>query len=318
LGLGWRLELAAGLLAHLDRIDVIEVIADDYFEAARADLRALRTLAAQVSMVLHGTSLGLASTVPVACRRLDRIARLIEAADAEGWSEHLAFVRSGSIEIGHLAAPPRTEASIEGACRNIDRATRIIGCAPLVENIATLVVPPTSELDEAEWTTGIVGAAGVSLLLDLHNLYANALNFGDDPLTVLARFPIERVAQVHLSGGHWIDGPGGARRLLDDYLHDVPLAVFELLRELGRLASQPLTVIIERDGRFPPIARLIEQLDLARAALAAGRKAARRARRLWRNSSPGSTPTRRRSRRFCTRPPKPLALPVSLRPRLRP
>jgi len=29
---------------------------------------------------------------------------------------------------------------------------------------------------------------------------------------------------------------------------------------------QPLTVIIERDGRFPPIARLLEQLDLARTA----------------------------------------------------
>jgi len=274
-GLGWRPELAAGILAHLDRIDVIEVIAEDYFEAGRADLRALRTLAAQVSMVLHGTSLGLASTVPVAPKRLDRLARLVEASDAEGWSEHLAFVRGGGIEIGHLAAPPRTEASIEGACRNIECATRIIGCAPLVENIATLVVPPASRLDEAEWTRRIVCGTGAGLLLDLHNLYANAVNFGDDPHTLLRRFPLEQVAAVHLAGGRWIDGPNGARRLLDDHLHDVPSAVFELLCELGCLAPQPLTVIIERDGRFPPIARLLEQLDLARAALAAGRKAAR-------------------------------------------
>jgi uncharacterized protein (DUF697 family) len=63
-GLGWRPELAAGILAHLHRIDLIEVIADDYFDAPRRDLRALRTLAAQVGMVLHGVSLGLASTVP--------------------------------------------------------------------------------------------------------------------------------------------------------------------------------------------------------------------------------------------------------------
>jgi len=70
-GLGWRPELAAGILAHLDRIDLVEVIADDYFDAGRRDLRAMRTLAAQVALVLHGTSLGLASTVPVASRRLD-------------------------------------------------------------------------------------------------------------------------------------------------------------------------------------------------------------------------------------------------------
>src|ERR1700747_1811984 len=46
-GLGWRPELAAGILAHLDRIDLIEVVADDYFDAARRDLHALRTLGAQ-------------------------------------------------------------------------------------------------------------------------------------------------------------------------------------------------------------------------------------------------------------------------------
>ena len=273
-GLGWRPELAAGILAHLDRIDVIEVIADDYFDAPRRDLRALQTLAAQVSLVLHGVSLGLASTVPVEPRSLDLMARLIEATGVESWSEHLAFVRGGGIEIGHLAAPPRSEASIEGACRNIDWAARIVGCAPLVENIATLVAPPASQLAEAEWIERIVCGAGTGLLLDLHNLYANAVNFGDDPHTFLRRLPLERVTAVHLSGGWWINGPNGARRLLDDHLRDVPKQVFALLRELGRLALQPLTVIIERDGRFPPIASLLDQLDNARAALAAGREAA--------------------------------------------
>ena len=64
------------------------------------------------------------------------------------------------------------------------------------------------------------------------------------------------------------------RRLLDDHLHDIPPEVFALLSDLGRLAPQPLTIIIERDGRFPPIADLLGQLDMARVALAAGREAA--------------------------------------------
>jgi uncharacterized protein (UPF0276 family) len=234
----------------------------------------LQTLAAQVGIVLHGVSLGLASTVPVEPRRLDRIARLIDATGAESWSEHLAFVRGGGIEIGHLAAPPRNEALVEGACRNLERAAQIVGCAPQIENVATLVVPPASRLDEAEWIERIVCGAGAGLLLDLHNLYANAVNFGDDPPSLLCRLPLERVNAVHVSGGRWIDGPNGARRLLDDHLHDIPAEVFALLSELGRLAPQPLTIIIERDGRFPPIARLLDQLDSARAALAAGREAA--------------------------------------------
>jgi len=198
----------------------------------------------------------------------------MEATDVESWSEHLAFVRGGGIEIGHLAAPPRTEASIEGTCRNIDCAARIVGCAPLVENIATLIAPPASQLDEPEWIERIVCGARIGMLLDLHNLYANAVNFGDDPHVFLRRLPLERVRAVHLSGGRWISGPNGVRRLLDDHLHDVPEEVLALLCELGRLAPQPLTVIIERDGRFPPTSSLLEQLDIARTVLAAGRGAA--------------------------------------------
>jgi uncharacterized protein len=200
-GLGWRPELVAGILAHLDRIDLIEIVAEDYFHAPRADQRALKTLGAQVKTVLHGVSLGLASTVPVECKRLDRMARLIEHTGATAWSEHLAFVRGGGFEIGHLAVPPRTAASIEGACRNIERAKQIVGAAPLVENIATLVAPPASLLDEAEWTDRIIRGAGVGLLLDLHNLYANAVNFGDDPHTLLHRFPWIRWPPFISAGG---------------------------------------------------------------------------------------------------------------------
>ena len=275
-GLGWRGELAAGILANLDRIDLVEIVADDHFPAGRADLRALRTLSAQVPVTLHGVAMGLASTVPVDSRRLDRMAQLVAATGAKGWSEHLAFVRGGGIEIGHLAAPPRSPASVDGTCANLDRAARIIGAAPLVENIATLVHPPASALSEPEWVGQIVDQAGTGLLLDLHNLYANAVNFGDDPVALLRAFPLARVASVHLGGGVWIDGPRGARRLLDDHLHDVPPQVLALLTELGRLAPQPLDVVIERDGRYPPFSELLDQLDAARAALAAGRQAARR------------------------------------------
>jgi len=41
-GLGWRPELAAGILAHLAQIDLIEVIAEEYFDAPRRDWRDLR------------------------------------------------------------------------------------------------------------------------------------------------------------------------------------------------------------------------------------------------------------------------------------
>src|SRR4029453_13855424 len=169
-GIGWRPELAAGILSNLDCIDIIEVIADDYFTAPRSKRRALNTLARQVPVALHGVTLGMASAVPVEARRLERTARLVEEVRPEFWSEHLAFVRGGGVEIGHLAAPPRTAATIAGAARNLAVAGEIVGAPPLVENIATLIDPPGSTMSEADWNVEILAAAQCDLLLDLHNL----------------------------------------------------------------------------------------------------------------------------------------------------
>lgn len=271
-GLGWRGEIAVPILENLEEIDVLEVIAEDWMSAPRAEQQALRDLGRERPIVLHGVALGLASSHPVEARRLERMARLLESTRAECWSEHLAFVRAGGHEVGHLAAPPRNAATIEGALENIRAAQRMTGVVPALENIATLIDPPASTLGEGEWTRAIIDESGASLLLDLHNLYANAVNFGAEPVALLATMPLAAVRMVHLSGGRWLHPEGSRPRLLDDHVHDVPDPVFALLEQLACDAPQPLTVIIERDGRFPDFARLVGQLRAARAALAAGRR----------------------------------------------
>lgn len=278
-GLGWRPALASPILSHLDRIDAVEVLLDDYFGAAPRKLRALKTLERQVPVIYHGVGLGLASAFPIAPRRMDRLARVLDFLGPETWSEHLAFVRAGEFEIGHLAAPPRTEATVEGALENLERIRKATGGLPALENIATLIDPPGSTLGEAAWTGSILSGSGALLLLDLHNLLANALNTGKDPFAFLSAFPLQRVGLVHLSGGHWIREPAGyggapgAERLLDDHVHDVPGIVFDLLEALARECHRPLTVIIERDGEYPEFPVLLAQIEAAREALRRGRAA---------------------------------------------
>jgi len=140
-----------------------------------------------------------------------------------------------------------------------------------VENVATLIDPPGSDRDEAAWLSAIVRNSESDLLLDLHNLHANALNFNFDSNGFLARIPVDRISTIHLAGGKWI-GRDGARRLLDDHLHDVPDPVYELLEEVAARAPQSLTVILERDGNFPSIESLLAQLNRARQAVTRGRE----------------------------------------------
>ncbi|HWS62480.1 MAG TPA: DUF692 domain-containing protein [Steroidobacteraceae bacterium] len=270
-GLAWRDELAAQIMLHLDAIDHLEIIAEREWSASRRRIDALRDLASQVPISLHGVSLGLVSSGSVSETRLERMARLVERVEPVHWSEHLAFVRAGGFEIGHLAAAPYAPQTLAGAFRNLERAREIVGSLPQLENIATLLTPPGSCWTEAEFAGKVVCGAGAGMLLDLHNLYANACNFGEDPVAILDSMPLERVASVHLSGGHWETGLDGRSRLIDDHIHDPPAPVYELLEVLALKVPQPLTVIIERDGHYPDFAALLEQITRARATLALGR-----------------------------------------------
>jgi uncharacterized protein len=261
IGLGWRSELGAGIVAHLDRIDVLEVLAEDFVDATRDQQRALRFLKSQVPMVVHGTSLGLASTERVDRKRLDDLARVVGWLEPELWSEHLAFVRGGGTEVGHLAAPPRNEATLEGLARNVEEARRATGSLPLLENVASLIDPPLSTYDERSWLHAVLAATECNLLLDLHNVYANAMNFAFDAEALVRSLPPARIGAIHLAGGRRIE----RGRVLDDHLHGVPDEVFALLG----CVSAP-NVILERDGNYPPIEELLAELDRARASVGAG------------------------------------------------
>ena len=267
-GLTWRPALAAGILAARDRVDLIEVIADDWF--GKPQTRALCTLAAQVTVSVHGVGIGPASASPADRRRIDALARLVGAVEPAAWSEHLAFTRAAGREIGHLAAPPRTRETVDGAARNLRLLASAAGSRPTVENIATLVEPPGSAMSEPEWIAAILEEADADLLLDLHNLHANATNFGYDPLAFLDAIPAKRIRGIHLAGGRFV-GPPGGKRILDDHKHAVPDPVFGLLEEVGARVPHALDVILERDDTRPPLDHLLGELDRARGALCRGR-----------------------------------------------
>lgn len=281
-GLGWRGPLAAGILSSLEQLDCLEIIAEQYAHLPPAQQRALQYLSRQIPISLHSVSLGLAGSTPAPLWRMERLARLSDELQAESVSEHLAFVRAApidkagtAIEIGHLAAPPRNAASIEQACQQIHALQRLCSRPLLVENIPSLITPLGSDLTEFQWLKHILQASGAPFLLDLENLYANAVNRGENPADHLRELPLAQVQTVHLSGGAWLDIAWQTkthRRFLDDHRNDIAPEVFELLTLVAAQAPQNLTVIIERDGNYPTMDKLLEQLSQAKKAVARGRQ----------------------------------------------
>ena len=85
-------------------------------------------------------------------------------------------------------------------------------------------------MDEATFVRELIERTGALLLLDLSNLYANAHNHGYDALEALERFPLDRIAYVHVGGGVLRDGV-----YHDTHAHPVVPGVLHLVEELFAL-----------------------------------------------------------------------------------
>ncbi len=114
------------------------------------------------------------------------------------------------------------------------------------ENAAYYRACPGGEMREEEFLARVVERAGTWLHLDLHNLYANAANFGGQGYAIerfLSTIPLERVMVIHMAGGRWID---------DVYhdLHDtgVPEPVWDMLENVLSRAT-PGALILEYETR---------------------------------------------------------------------
>ena len=173
--------------------------------------------------------------------RVGHLAGLAERLQAPLVSEHVAFVRAGGLEAGHLLPVPRTRETLDVLAANVRLAQAELPVPLALEHVAALLEWPAPELDEAAFLTELLDRTGAWLLLDLANLYANARNHGGDPLAFLDALPLERVAYVHVAGGVERDG-----LYHDTHAHPTPPAVLDLVAELCARRDPP-GVMLERD-----------------------------------------------------------------------
>lgn len=253
-GIGWRPEIAE-FVAALPGLAFTEVIAESLHHP---DPRLLELRDRGVAVVPHGVRLSLGGAEEVDPARVAHLAHAARLVGAPLVSEHVAFVRAGGLEAGHLLPVPRTRDSLAALTRNIALTTAELDVPLAVEPIAALFDWPDDAYTEGEFLTELVDRTGALLLLDVANVYANARNRGEDPVKVLESFPLERVAYCHVAGGAEGDG-----LYHDTHTDPVPPQVLDLVAEAERRlpAKGRLGFLLERDGRYPPGHVLAAELD---------------------------------------------------------
>ena len=272
IGIGWRHPHYGELLADRPALDFIEVHSENFFGEGGAALALLQQARETYAVSLHGVGLALGSAAGVDPWHLDQLERLVRRIEPARVSDHACFARgllaSGPVHAADLLPIPFNRAALDVLCANVQQVQDRLARPLLVENLSAYIELAGSDRGETEFLCELVQRTGCGLLVDVNNIYVNALNAqlrGDEGDAVAAckrwldGIPAGAAGEIHLAGHCAMDDI-----VIDDHGSRVCEDVWRLYRHaLKRFGPTPS--LIEWDTTIPPLAILLEEAHRARA-----------------------------------------------------
>lgn len=260
-GIGLRAQHFRAILAEPPPVAWMEIHPENYFGEGGVALRVLERVRVRYPLSFHGVGLSLGSTDPIDRDHLGKLKALIERFAPAFVSEHLSWSSVGGRFVNELLPLPYTLETLEHVCARIEYVQEVLRRPLLIENITRYLSWRDSMIPEAEFMAEVVRRTGCGILLDLNNVYVNAVNFGEDPREFLRAIPPQAVQELHLAGfdrfGRW---------LIDTHGRVVHQRVWDLYEwTVGCIGPRP--TLIEWDTDLPPLSVLVAQAKQADAVL---------------------------------------------------
>lgn len=160
-------------------------------------------------------------------------------------SVHFGFSTGRGFQDGAPLPLPFTAETLDIGRKNLEALAHIVPCRIGLENLA-LAFSPQDVSRQGEFLDKLLEPFDGFLLLDIHNLYSQSYNF-DMPIIDLAKtYPLQRVREIHISGGSWSVGKTGKRIRRDTHDHCVPQDVFAALEEIIPLCPNLEFIFLEQ------------------------------------------------------------------------
>ncbi|MBX7082900.1 MAG: DUF692 domain-containing protein [Nannocystaceae bacterium] len=175
---------------------------------------------------------------------LQRLQHELPQRRLRGVSEHFGFMVAGAIDLGAPLPLPDGPGARAVLRRNLARLAAVAGVPVGIENLA-LALCRDDAWQQGPMLADVLAHVDGYLVLDLHNLWCQLVNFELDPLATLQRYPLQRARCIHVSGGSWW---GEARFRRDTHDDEIPEPVLALLQQAVPLCPALEVVVIERLG----------------------------------------------------------------------
>ncbi|WP_368564500.1 DUF692 domain-containing protein [Pseudoxanthomonas sp. UTMC 1351] len=269
-GLGLRRALLGALQdAATDAFDFLECAPENWIGVGGKYGHALTELTARYPLTCHGLSLSLGGVEPLDETFLARVRRFLDQHHVEVYSEHLSYCTDDG-HLYDLMPIPFTDEAVHHVAARIRRVQDILGRRIAVENVSYYAAPYQA-MDEVDFVNAVLDEADCDLLLDVNNVYVNAINHGYDARAFLARMPTRRIASYHIAG-HYDEADD---LKVDTHGASVKSDVWSLLEHAYHLHGVHPT-LLERDFNFPPMTELLGEVERIRTLQAVARSDANR------------------------------------------
>jgi uncharacterized protein (UPF0276 family) len=220
-------------------------------------------------IVVHGLGLSIGSATGWNESYLKAL-EILQARRPFSWhSEHLNFLTTRypdgrPLHTGVPLPVPFTDEALDLIAPRAAALSEEFGTPFLLENLTYYLpgVPADRKRDEVTFLNDLVERSNCGLLLDLYNLYCNAVNFGFDPVEALSRMRLDRVVEIHVAGGVSNDG-----FLMDVHSRGVPEPVWRLLEWVVPQAPNLAGIVYELLEEALPrvgVSGIRHQLELLR------------------------------------------------------
>jgi uncharacterized protein (UPF0276 family) len=257
-GLGLRTDHFQDILSQQPDVDWFEIISENFFVAGGKPRYYLHQIRDKYPLVMHGVSMSIGSTDPLDYEYLKKLKVLASEVQPKWISDHLCWTGVNNTNSHDLLPMPYTEEAIAHIAGRISEVQEYLGRQLLLENVSSYLTYRESAVSEWEFYNEIVLRADCLMLFDINNVYVSARNHGFKPKEYIDSVDPKRVRQIHLAG-HTDYGD----YLIDTHDH----AVCDPVWELYRYALQqwgPVSTMIERDDKIPPLSELLAELNRAR------------------------------------------------------
>ncbi|MDJ0364800.1 DUF692 family protein [Hymenobacter sp. H14-R3] len=211
----------------------------------------LDTYAAQNRLLGHGVFFSLLSGRWSAEQRqwLAHLQRLAAQFSFAHITEHFGSFTGQNFHSGAPLPVPYTPTTLRIGQDRLRRIYEACQCPVGLENLA-FAYSLAEVQHHGEFLAKLLEPVNGFLILDLHNLYCQLHNFSVSYETLLALYPLDRVREIHISGGSWAESalvPGQKIRR-DTHDAGVPEEVFELLARTMPQCPHLKYVVLEQLG----------------------------------------------------------------------